>query len=183
MSPADTDMEDSNHAGDISDDTSKKKKTQPRDRLGDSDDIISDYGSEDSETAGDGEAPVKYVKDCALLPDTTPLDWPHILDLDQEFGTNEPEFRVSDLRLADGVVTVLWNYDPEALKQFLDPKIKIFEFVRLLPVGSTSFSSVIHRKGSYVRAGWFERINQRILSGNCHVWETRAEALISLSGA
>jgi hypothetical protein len=71
-------------------------------------------------------AHIKY-KDHSLLPADAPGGQPHILD-DGE-GADE----IGYARLCDFVATVLHNLEghPDALKDFFDPKVKSFKFLRI----------------------------------------------------
>lgn len=59
------------------------------------------------------------------LPASAPLEHPHILASPAEVGTT---INLQDLRLCDGIATVLWNFDKEAFDTFFDEDVRFFEF-------------------------------------------------------
>lgn len=69
----------------------------------------------------------KYLDTCPdLLPPDAPVGHPHLMDT-----TNFNEYTPREnLRVADGIATVLFNYDPKALRSFLNLDQPEFEFLR-----------------------------------------------------
>ncbi|KAF2500824.1 hypothetical protein BU16DRAFT_557273 [Lophium mytilinum] len=119
--------------------------------------ISSDYMGDDSgNEAIDKTSEITFVENCKLLPANTPRAWPHVVN-DEFFNIIDRLDTRLSLRLADGVVTVLWNYDGED-----DTVLK---------------HCIIRRDGNVVKAGMYKRVGNRI------IWENRAEATISLTGA
>ena len=60
---------------------------------------------------------LKYLDSCSSLPISRPVDFPHLIETEPYFNelTNP-----TNLRLCDGIVTVLFKYDPDFLSRFLD---------------------------------------------------------------
>jgi hypothetical protein len=59
--------------------------------------------------------------DHEMLPADAPLGHPHIV---KDPTSVSLDAGVSQLRLADGIATVLWNYKRSAFEQFFDPSIE-----------------------------------------------------------
>ncbi|CAG8950352.1 hypothetical protein HYFRA_00006845 [Hymenoscyphus fraxineus] len=70
--------------------------------------------------------PLKFLDVFPDLPSDSPKNHPRIIDNFRE-GTMKRE-----LRVIDAAVTCLYNYDPQILSKFLDPKIEKFVFFRRL---------------------------------------------------
>ncbi|CAG8976607.1 hypothetical protein HYALB_00002121 [Hymenoscyphus albidus] len=72
--------------------------------------------------------PLKFLDVFPDLPSDSPKNHPRIIDVDSfREGTTKRE-----LRVIDAAVTCLYNYDPQALSKFLDPRIEKFVFFRSL---------------------------------------------------
>lgn len=66
----------------------------------------------------------EYINHCAL-PARRPIGYPHLINMDKyKIG-----IRWRRLRIADGVVTVLHNWEPETLAAFLDAGVYDFRFL------------------------------------------------------
>ncbi|MCJ1467039.1 hypothetical protein MMC07_005661 [Pseudocyphellaria aurata] len=65
------------------------------------------------------------------LPVTTPVGCPHVIRLGPHL---EYDSTVSYLRIADGVATLLFHYNPDVLTRFLDKNVSEFDFLRKDPV-------------------------------------------------
>lgn len=62
------------------------------------------------------------------LSSDNPLGFPHLINLEKYAQTNQNKSN-TELRLADGIVTLLYNYKPEALDQFLNVDSTKFSFL------------------------------------------------------
>jgi hypothetical protein len=73
-------------------------------------------------------AHIKY-KDHPLLPADAPGGQPHIIDI----TADKEDLHLKYARLCDFVATVLHHLEshPDALKDFFDPKVKSFKFLRV----------------------------------------------------
>lgn len=65
------------------------------------------------------------------LPITAPIGCPHLIKLGPHL---ENELLIKDLRLADGVATLLYHFNPDVLTKFLDKNVTEFDFLRRDPV-------------------------------------------------
>lgn len=70
---------------------------------------------------------IKYLDVIPELPASTPLGCPHIIDLASLNSGTIPK----DLRMADVVVTILYNHSLETLRLFLNPSEQNFQFCRV----------------------------------------------------
>lgn len=61
------------------------------------------------------------------LPITAPIGCPHLIKPGPHL---EDERVIKNLRMADGVVTLLYHYHPDLLTKFLDKNISECDFVR-----------------------------------------------------
>ena len=61
------------------------------------------------------------------LPITAPIGCPHLIKLGPHLDN---EALIQDLRIPDGIATLLYHYNPDVLTKFLDKKIVEFEFCR-----------------------------------------------------
>lgn len=104
-------------------------------------DTLADYGLEPWFTV-----PYLHLPDLGL-PAGRPLNWPHVINTAIDFNEEDAP---GNIRLADGIATVLYNYSPHVLAAFLDLTINHFEFVRK-ESGQFYCNLAISRKGSEVR--------------------------------
>lgn len=58
------------------------------------------------------------------LPACAPVGHPHVIDEDFQEGSD-----ITNLRAADGVATLLYNWNPDAFFSFLELSYDYFEFV------------------------------------------------------
>jgi len=80
----------------------------------------------------DRRRPLRFIDDFPDLPLDTPDNHAHIVNTQ---GFDE-EVNTSQAKAIDAAITLLYNYDPEVLKKFLDPRIERFTWRR-------------HRKGPF----------------------------------
>ena len=85
-----------------------------------------------------------YDSSFLAFPTGGPIGHPHIISADFDEATD-----TTDLRAADGVVTLLYKWDPDALCDFLDLRYNYFEFTRLEKDNATQ-SLIIIRRGREV---------------------------------
>ena len=67
---------------------------------------------------------LEYLDNYAALPSYRPVGFPHLINTEKYYEENQRQ----DLRVADAVVTVLYNWEPEALAAFLDMDREDFRF-------------------------------------------------------
>ncbi|KAI9729178.1 MAG: hypothetical protein M1834_007085 [Cirrosporium novae-zelandiae] len=96
---------------------------------------------------------LKYLDTCKELPVDAPVGHPHLIDCTH---FNERVQR-ANLRLADAVATVLYNWRPEALCMFFDFTQPSFEWMRK-EEDDTVMHTMILRKGRKVLVGLFREI-------------------------
>lgn len=94
------------------------------------------------------DPPLEYRKDYPALPATRPVNFPHIIDMDRYYE----KIQRQNLRMADAVVTVLYNWEQEALAAFLDLDREDFRF-RVEMKGVNPLDFFIERKHRRVEAG------------------------------
>lgn len=82
------------------------------------------------------------------LPSTAPIGCPHLIRLDAHL---ENESSTKDLRMADGIATLLYHYNPDVLTKFLDKNIVEFKFVR---IDSVNGNLTIIRDGDDIVVCW-----------------------------
>ena len=70
------------------------------------------------------DGPALEYLDHHALPADRPVGHPHLINMDV-YGR---ETQKQDLRITDGVVTVLYRWEPEALAAFLDNDLNNFRF-------------------------------------------------------
>jgi hypothetical protein len=91
---------------------------------------------------------LEYLDSYAALPPDRPVGYPHLINMEKYKEENQRQ----NLRVADAVVTVLYNWELEALAAFLDRKREDFRFqVDDNKVYPHNF--YIQRKGNKVEAG------------------------------
>lgn len=99
---------------------------------------------------------LKYLDSCSSLPISRPVDFPNLIETEPEFNelTNP-----TNLRLCDGIVTVLFKYDPDFLSRFLDFSIPEV-FILREEHGSSLGDLVIWRKDRTVTVSfnWLLRV-------------------------
>lgn len=112
--------------------------------------------SMDGEYESDSKLPVdypylpalEYLDHYAALPADRPVGYPHLINADKY----KEEIQRQDLRIADAVVTVLYNWEPEALAAFLNYDLEDFRFqVEDSNVHPHNF--YVQRKGRRVEVG------------------------------
>lgn len=91
------------------------------------------------------------------LPSTAPIGCPHLIKPGPHL---EDESLIKDLRMADGIATLLYHYNPDVLTKFLDKNIVEFRFVRKDPVNG---NLTIIRDGDDIVVCWH---NLQDFSGN-----------------
>ncbi len=69
--------------------------------------------------------PLAYHTSYLGLPACAPLGHPHVISQEFQEGSD-----ITNLRAADGVVTLLYKWNPDALYAFLELSYDYFEFVR-----------------------------------------------------
>jgi hypothetical protein len=91
---------------------------------------------------------LEYLDHYAALPAHRPVGFPHLINIEKYKEENQR----ANLRVADAVVTVLHNWEPEALAAFLDMEREDFRFQvddsRVYP-----HNFYIQRKHNRVEAG------------------------------
>ena len=85
-----------------------------------------------------------YDSSFLAFPIGAPIGNPHIISSEFEAATD-----TTDLRAADGVATLLYRWDLDALCDFLDLEYDYFEFTRL-EKDNTTQSLIIIRRGREV---------------------------------
>ncbi|OBZ75639.1 hypothetical protein A0H81_04822 [Grifola frondosa] len=93
--------------------------------------------------------PLRYSDACTELPASRPVGFPHIINVQ---GFDE-ETDKKDLRAADGIATLLYNWKPEALRALLDLNRPRFEFKHK---GSYYLTMIIARHGMVVSFGFYD---------------------------
>ena len=79
-----------------------------------------------STTTEEGNEEPTYLESCPdVLPADKPVGHPHLIECEPRLSYDVDRTK---LRLADGIATVLYNYDPEFLRKFLDLKIYCITF-------------------------------------------------------
>lgn len=71
--------------------------------------------------------PLKYLDSNPRLPASRPVDFSHLIDVEPVFNENTDPV---NLRLCDGVVTVLSKYDENLLSRFLNLDVPEVFFLR-----------------------------------------------------
>ncbi|OCL13071.1 hypothetical protein AOQ84DRAFT_372506 [Glonium stellatum] len=120
----------------------------------------------------DGFNPMMYRSDCERLPEGAPINHMHLLDL----SNFDEETDISNLRIADGIATMLYNWNPEALEAFLDPKNKSFELCSRKII-SAFIDFVILRKGNAVKARLVVKV------GDIYEWDSHVHCEVDYLGA
>lgn len=62
---------------------------------------------------------IEYLSTCSQLPADAPVGHPHLIDI-ESVDADYPSYPQPGLCIADMVVTILYNYNPETLERFLD---------------------------------------------------------------
>ena len=113
-----------------------------------------------SEEVDDGYGPLRYLAVHDDLPIDRPIGYPHVIGNKVIYEDSE---EIDNLRAADGAVTLLYRYDPQALDAFLDLSKKAFVFWRKEPRGSATHHVLIMRRGKTVTVS----SNKLILAVHC----------------
>ncbi|KAF2500825.1 hypothetical protein BU16DRAFT_614527 [Lophium mytilinum] len=116
--------------------------------------------------------PFKRIDAHPHLPAASPASHAHVVEASSE---------ATELSLADGVATVIWNYNPKALEIFLDPNVSKFEFTVKYPQDSEQFNYAIVRTLTMVKAGMYRTLFQQ--GQENHTWKNLAQAKTNYSGA
>ena len=58
---------------------------------------------------------LKYLSTCPLLPPERPVGFPHLIDTEKLHEDTDTD----DLRLADGIATMIYKWKPAELEKFL----------------------------------------------------------------
>ncbi|KAF2814296.1 uncharacterized protein BDZ99DRAFT_495811 [Mytilinidion resinicola] len=153
----------------------------------------SEYESDESEESNETEiitTPAKSPKISHELYPFKRIDaHPHLPATNSPHHAHIVEASDSDnikLSLADGIATVLWNYNSKALEIFLDPKYSRLEFTVKYLKDSEQFNYAIIRNLNMVKAGMYRtryKTDQGYQGGGWHDWKNLAEARINYSGA
>jgi hypothetical protein len=112
-----------------------------------------------------------YQREIKLLPASNPAGHPHIIGVKAYMGDEDRIVQNARPRLADAVATVLHLTHPKCLADFLDPKVKIFEWCR------SKHCVLIRREGNEVIVGTYRNY------GTCYVWTCFVRSQISDTGA
>lgn len=100
---------------------------------------------------------------CKALPASRPARYMHILDRDKYIESKDSVIQSTFPRLCDAVATVLFLTNPNCLQDFLNPKVKVFEWRRdghcllirrddnKIIVGTFLNLATLYRWGFYVR--------------------------------
>ncbi|KAJ9622685.1 hypothetical protein H2203_006335 [Taxawa tesnikishii (nom. ined.)] len=96
--------------------------------------------------------PPIYTDEYADLPSGRGTGYPHIVETE---GLNEKIDEMLDLHAADGVATMLFKLNPDALSAFLDPQNTTFIY-REEGIQYPAHEVVIFREGRVVTAGFVQ---------------------------
>lgn len=91
---------------------------------------------------------LEYLDNYSSLPPDRPVGYPHLINIEKYKEENQRQ----DLRIADAAVTVLYNWEPEALAAFLDEGREDFRF-QVEDSKAYPHNFYIQRKGNRVEAG------------------------------
>lgn len=91
---------------------------------------------------------LEYLDHYAALPADRPVGYPHLINTDKFKEENQRQ----NLRIADAIVTVLYNWEPEALAAFLDHDLEDFRF-QVEDSNIYPHNFFVQRKGKRVEAG------------------------------
>ncbi|KAG7006717.1 hypothetical protein G7Y79_00013g034890 [Physcia stellaris] len=122
--------------------------------------------------ARESDKELKYLDSCSSLPISRPVDFPHLIETEPHFNelTNP-----TNLRLCDGIVTVLFKYDPDFLSRFLDfsiPEVFLLREEHRSSLGDL----VIWRQDRTVTCGFYNRLR------NTLDYDTRVVSTIHADG-
>ncbi|KAL8870909.1 MAG: hypothetical protein Q9174_003151 [Haloplaca sp. 1 TL-2023] len=82
---------------------------------------------------------VRFIDVYERLPSSAPVGHPHIVDRSNE------ETDKDNLRVADGICTMLYKYNPSVLRDFLNLQIPVIEILRREQEGSSRYNLLIAR--------------------------------------
>ncbi len=95
--------------------------------------------------------PLEYINEFPGLPADAANGCPHIVKCKDWASTDDADVDTTNLRVPDVVATILYNYNPNILRAFLDVyKHESFKFLRQELPDSTERSFVIIRKGGKI---------------------------------
>lgn len=95
--------------------------------------------------------PLRYINDFPWLPADAATGCPHIVDCKDWSSTHGEDVDTTNLRVPDVVATILYNYNPTALRAFLNVyKHDTFKFLRQELPDSAQRSFVIIRRGGLI---------------------------------
>jgi hypothetical protein len=112
-----------------------------------------------------------FVSNCAALPASNPAGCPHAIIHDAYLTDQDTVVLHARPRLVDAVATVLLKTGAKCLADFLDPKVKVFEWRR------DGKCLIIRRDGNEVLVGTFHNY------GTCYIWTYFVKSEISETGA
>ena len=120
--------------------------------------MYGEYQNDSKLPVNDPDYPaLEYLDHYAALPADRPVGYPHLINTDK-YTT---DIQRQNLRIADAVVTVLYNWEPEALAAFLDKDLEDFRF-QVEDHSDYPHNFYVHRKGKRVEAGQtVTDVNQR----------------------
>lgn len=90
------------------------------------------------------------ISNYKILPGDYPVRHMHVLAYLRYRESSDTVVQTAMPRLCDGVATVLFETSPQCLDDFLDPKVKLFEWGCYASQSSSSSSVVIRREGNEV---------------------------------
>lgn len=91
---------------------------------------------------------LEYLDHFPALSADRPVGYPHLINMEKY----KEEIQRQDLRVADAVVTVLYNWEPEALSAFLDDGLEDFRF-QVEDSNVYPHNFYVQRKGNRVEVG------------------------------
>jgi hypothetical protein len=112
-----------------------------------------------------------YQARCKILPVSNPAGHLHLVDSKTYLDDKDKIVKQARPRLVDAVATVLYKTSPKCLADFMDSRIKVFEWRR------DGNCVMIHRDGNQVIVGMFHNF------GTCYVWSYFVRSTISDTGA
>lgn len=113
------------------------------------------YGNYPNDSKLRGKYPkldaLEYLDNYAALPADRPVGYPHLINMDKY----QEHIQRQGLRIADAVVTVLYNWEPEALTAFLDDDLEDFRF-QVVDFSDHPQNFYVQRKRRRVEAGYIQ---------------------------
>jgi len=121
----------------------------------DEDDEDEDEEYEDDDDDEDELVPFSFSSISKDFPPDAPVGAPRILEAHPKYSFDEDVFDRSTLRLADGLATYLYHYDPVAAKMFFDLNRAKFEYC--FRRGEPWLDVTIARLGRLVTVGYLKK--------------------------